>query len=62
MRLIAAIADLQKIAAFGFRQRSHGPIVDDQQMDPAQPVEQFAMAAIGSRHRQVAKQFRPFEE
>src|SRR5271157_1269573 len=62
MDLIPPIADLQKIATLGLGQRSHRPIVDDEQIDSVEPVEQLTMAAIGPRLSEVAKQFRGFEE
>ena len=57
-RLIALVADLQELPAFAVGQRRHGPVVDDQQVDTAQAVQQFAQAAVGPRHRQVTEQFR----
>ena len=36
--LIAVVADLQKISAFGVAQRRHGPVVDDQQIGLRQPA------------------------
>ena len=60
--LITYVADLQKIAALRFGQRGNRPIVHDQQVDPAEPVEQFAVATIGLRHSQIAEQFGRFEE
>ena len=62
MHLITRITDLQKITALCLGQRGHRPIVDDQQVEPAEPVEQFAVATVGPCHSQVAKQFRGFEE
>src|ERR1022692_285016 len=38
MHLITPIADLQKIPALCLGQRSHRPIIDDQQIEPAEPV------------------------
>ena len=35
--LVAVLADLPEITALGFRQRSHRPVVDYQDIDPAEP-------------------------
>ena len=60
--LIAPVTDLQEVTALCLGQWSHRPIVNDQQIDPAEPVEQFAMAAVGPGHGQVSEQFGGFEE
>ena len=59
-RLVTGVADLEKVAAFRFRQRRHGPIVDDQHVHMAELAEMFRMAAVGARHGQVAKQLGGF--
>jgi hypothetical protein len=43
MRLIPVIADFEEVAAFCISQRSHGPVIDDQNVDMRQLVEQFAV-------------------
>ena len=60
--LIPPIANLQEIVALGFGQRSHRPIVHDEQIDSVEQDQPFAVAAIGPRLSQVAKQFRGFEK
>ena len=54
--LIAILADLPAVAALGFRQRSHGPVVDHQHVDAAEPNQQTAQTAVGARQRQIAEQ------
>ena len=58
--LVTSVTDFEKVATLGFGQVT--PVVNDQQVDPAEPVEQLAMAAIGPRRCQVAEQFGSFEE
>ena len=60
--LIARIADLEEVAALGFRQGSHGPIVDNEQVDAAELIEDFRVAAVGARGGEMAKQLGGFEE
>src|SRR5689334_15735984 len=35
--LVAVFADLPEVAALGFCERSHGPVVDDEDIDSAEP-------------------------
>src|SRR6267378_3574971 len=54
--LIAVFADLPEVAAFGFGERSHGPVVDHQDIDTAQAYQQTAQTTVGACDGQVAKQ------
>ena len=54
--LVAVLADLPEVAALGFRQRSHGPVIDHQDIDAAESGQQTAQATIGARHREIAEQ------
>ena len=54
--LIAILADLSEIAPLGFSQGSHGPVVDHQHVDAAEPRQQAAQTAIGACDREIAKQ------
>ena len=56
--LIARIADLEEV--LGFRQGSHGPIVDNEQVDAAELIEDFRVAAVGARGGEMAKTTRWF--
>lgn len=49
--LIAILAYLPEIAALGFRQRSHRPIVDHKNIDTSQSGQQIAKVPVGARHR-----------
>src|SRR5271170_3841596 len=55
-RLIAIFADFPKVAAFGVGERSHGPVVDHQDIDTAQAYQQTAQTTVGACDGQVAKQ------
>jgi hypothetical protein len=58
---VTIFADLPEVTAFGFCQRSHGPVVDHKDIDPAEPGQQTARAAIGrlpSSRRWPAQGFR----
>jgi hypothetical protein len=50
--LIAVLTDVAKVASFGFRERSHGPIVDHQYINAA---ESSARARARSRNRAAAR-------
>ena len=56
--LVAVVADLQEVAAFGVFQGSHGEVVQQQAIDAGEPDQESADAAIGVRRGQFAKQFR----
>jgi hypothetical protein len=56
--LVAIIADLQEIAAFGILQGSHGEVVQQQDVDAREPEQEPSNGAIGMRHGQLTKQFR----
>ena len=45
-RLVTILADLPEVASFGFRQRGHGPVADDQDIDAAESREQTSQAAV----------------
>ena len=47
---------LPEVAALGLGQWSHGPVVDDQDINAAKPRQQTAQTAICSRHRKIAEQ------
>ncbi len=53
---------IQALLGLSLGQRRHRPIVDNQQIEPAEPVEQLGKAAVGPRHSQVARQFRGFKK
>src|SRR5271165_3270867 len=53
--LVAVFTDLPEVAALRFTQRCHGPIVDHQNVDSANPGQHIAETAIGARHSQVAE-------
>lgn len=55
-RLITVFANLPKIAALRFGKRRHGPVVDQQDVDAAEPRQQSAETAIGARDGEIAKQ------
>ena len=55
-RLISVFADFPEVAPLGFRQRSHGPVIDHQHIDAAQARQQVAQTAVGAGDRQIAKQ------
>jgi hypothetical protein len=48
--LVAVFSDLPEVPPLRFRHRSHGPIIDNQHVDPVQAFEQLAKTAIGSGH------------
>jgi hypothetical protein len=56
--LVAVITDLQEVAPFLFFQWGHGKIVQYQHVDARKLQQILAEAAVGTRHGQVAKQFR----
>jgi hypothetical protein len=56
--LIAILADLPEVAPFGFGHGSHGPVVDHQYIDAAEPRQQTAQTAIGPRDGQIPEQRR----
>ena len=60
--LIARIADLEEVAALGFGHGSHRPVVDNEQVDAAESIEDFRVAAVGARGGEMAKQLGGFEE
>jgi len=45
-----------------FGHRRHGPVIDNQQIDPPKAVQELAMAAVGARHSQISEQFRRLQE
>ena len=53
--LITILTDLPEVTAFGFRQRGHGPVVDDQDIDAAESREQASQAAVCPSHCQIAE-------
>ena len=55
--LITVIADLQKVASFAVLQRSHGEVVQHEQVDAGELQQEPPDAAVHVRHRQVSKQF-----
>jgi hypothetical protein len=55
-RLVALFGDFPEVAALTFAHGSHGPIVDNQDIDAAQAGEQIAQAAVGTGQSQVAEQ------
>ena len=46
--LIAVFTDLPEVAPFRFGQRCHDPIVDHENINPAQTCEQIAEASVGA--------------
>src|ERR1700676_1746185 len=56
--LITVFADLPEVASLRLAQRSHGPVIDHQQIDAAELGEQQTQTAIGARHPQISKQRR----
>ena len=54
--MVAILADLPEIAAFGFRKRGHRPIIDHQYINASESGKQIAKAAVGASDRQVAEQ------
>ena len=54
--LIAILADFPEVVAFGFGQRSHGPVVDDENVDTAESCENATQAAVGAGDGQIAEQ------
>ena len=54
---VAVVADLQEVPAFAVGQWSHRPIIDDKNVDPGEPVEDFGEAAIDTRESKIAQQF-----
>ncbi len=61
-RLVSRIADLQEVTALGFGHRRHGPVVDDQQVDPPESVqsslEWLPSARATARSRNSSAAFR----
>jgi hypothetical protein len=55
-RLIAILADLPEIAPFILGERSHGPVIDDQDIDAAESRQQIAQTAVGAGEREIAEQ------
>jgi hypothetical protein len=47
--LVAILADLPNFATLAFIQRSHGPVIDNQNIDASQSCQEVAQAAVGSR-------------
>lgn len=54
--LVSLVADFEKVAALDVGERSHGPVVDDQHIDPAESVEQFAVASVDTCSGKITKQ------
>src|SRR5579863_8757372 len=54
--LIAFFCDLPEVTALGFLHRRHSPVIDDQDMDTAQPDQQVAQATIGASYGKIAEQ------
>ena len=54
--LVAVFADLPEVAALRFRQWGHSPVVNDQDIDAAEPRQQTAQAAVCSRRRKITEQ------
>jgi len=52
--LIAILADFPYFAPLGFIQRSHGPVIDDQDINASESCEEVAEATIGAGQGQVA--------
>ena len=54
--LVAVIADFQKVAALTVGQWSHGPIIDQEDIDVGNAVQKLAEAAVGAGNGQITKQ------
>ena len=57
-RLIALVADFPEVTPLGICERSHGPVIDDQDLDAAESRQQAAQASIGTSQVEVAEQRR----
>jgi hypothetical protein len=55
---IAVITDFQKVPAFAVGQWSHGPIIDNQDVDACKTIQQFAEAAVGASNSQIPEKTR----
>jgi hypothetical protein len=53
---VAVVTDFQKVTALTVGQWSHGPIIDQEDVDAGNPVQQLAKAAVGAGDSQIAKQ------
>src|ERR1700746_3734208 len=54
--LVAILTDLPNFSPLAFIQRSHGPVIDDENIDASQSCQKVAQAAVGSSQGQFAKQ------
>ena len=52
---VTVIADFQEVASFDVGQWSHGPIVDNQDVDAGDPVQEFGEAAVDAGHGEIAQ-------
>lgn len=53
--LIPVFTDFPEVAAFGFGERSHRPVIDHQYLDAAQAQQQTAEAAIRACDGKIAE-------
>ena len=56
--LVTVITDFQKITALTVGQWSHGPIIDQENVDAGNAVQQFAKASVSAGDGKIAKQTR----
>jgi hypothetical protein len=54
--LIPVLADFPEVASLGFGERTHGPVIDYQHVDSAEPGQQGAETAVRTSDGEVAKQ------
>ncbi len=46
--LVALFGDFSEVAPLGFLHGRHGPVVNDQDIDAAEPGKQISLAAVGA--------------
>src|SRR5215510_6437280 len=61
-RGITVITDFQEVTALTVSQRSHGPIIDKQDVDTSNTVQEPAKAAISTGDSEITKQTRGADE
>jgi len=54
--LVAILADFPKVPTFGFAERGHGPVIDDEHIDAAEPDQELTQAAVGTSQSEIAEQ------
>ena len=53
---VAVLEDLQEVVAGGGVERLEAPVVEDEEIDAAEPTQQTRMAAIAARQSEIAEQ------